>query len=121
MLHQHREPAVRLCAGMRTWIQGPVCDPLVMAGNTWDDRMTPRPRVEPRIEHVRTCWTFRGPSGRDITCGVYRVETGIELRVERAGEFLRSQLFRVENAALEHEAATWKQALIAKGFTEIAP
>jgi hypothetical protein len=89
-----------------------------MAGNTWEDRMNPRQRADPRFEHVRTCWTFLGPSGREITCGVFRVETGVELRVERAGELVRSQLFLGENAALEREAADWKQALLAKGFTE---
>lgn len=86
--------------------------------NTWEDRMTPRLRVGPRIERVRECWRVRGSSGREVTCSVYRVETGIELRVERAGELLRSHLFRVETAALEHEASTWKRALLEKGFTE---
>jgi hypothetical protein len=37
---------------------------------------------EPRIEHLATLWTVRGPSNRDLTCGAYRVQTGLELRVE---------------------------------------
>jgi|SoiMethySBSTD1v2_1073268.scaffolds.fasta_scaffold08850_1 hypothetical protein len=34
--------------------------------------------VEPRVE---TCWALVGPSRRPLTCGIYRTEFGLEIRV----------------------------------------
>ena len=34
--------------------------------------------LAPRIE---TCWTLLGPSRRPLTCGIYRTDVGLEVRV----------------------------------------
>ena len=52
-----------------------------------------RTPLEPTIRHVNDFWTLRGPSGRDLTCSVYKVEGGRELRTEyNATELVASKL-----------------------------
>ena len=78
---------------------------------------------EPRIEHLATLWTVRGPSNRDLTCCAYRVQTGLELRVEYGPEdIVASQLFRGRDAdeRLCEKADVGRLTLIATGFREIA-
>ena len=78
---------------------------------------------EPRIEHLTTFWTVRGPSNRDLTCSAYRVQTGLELRVEYGPQdIVASQLFRGRDAdeQLAEKADAGRLTLIAKGFREIA-
>ena len=78
---------------------------------------------EPRIEHLATFWTVRGPSNRDLTCSAYRVQTGLELRVEYGPEdIVASQLFRGRHAdeRLCQKADVGRLTLIATGFREIA-
>ena len=60
---------------------------------TWDERMTPRPRPESRLELLEVCWRFVGVSQRVVTCGIYGVQTGVEVRVGYSAEdILRTQL-----------------------------
>ena len=78
---------------------------------------------EPRIEHLATLWTVRGPSNRDLTCCAYRVQTGLELRIEYSPEdIVASQLFRGRHAdeRLCQKADVGRLTLIATGFREIA-
>jgi len=58
---------------------------------TWQDRMTPRPPEEPRLELVVPCWRMRGPSGHVLSCAIYRTDAGLEVRVGYAQDLLRSQ------------------------------
>ena len=78
--------------------------------------------LEPRIEHLATFWTVRGPSNRDLTCSAYRVQTGLELRVEYGPEdIVASHLFRRRDAEqLAEKADVGRLTLIARGFREIA-
>ena len=78
---------------------------------------------EPRIEHLATLWTVRGPSNRDLTCCAYKVQTGLELRVEYGPEdIVASQLFQGRDAdeRLCEKADVGRLTLIATGFREIA-
>jgi hypothetical protein len=77
---------------------------------------------EPRIEHFATFWTMRGPSNRDLTCSAYRVQTGLELRVEYGPEdIVASHLFRGRDAdELAEKADAGRLTLMATGFREIA-
>ena len=56
---------------------------------TWDDRMTPRPPREPRLDLLETCWRFLGPSRRVFECGIYRTDVGLELRAGYGPDDLR--------------------------------
>jgi hypothetical protein len=76
----------------------------------------------PLSEHLATFWTLRGPSGRDLTCSAYHVETGLELRVEyNPQELVATELFRGVDAdeRLAAKADTGRLMLILKGFHEI--
>jgi len=78
---------------------------------------------EPRIEHLATLWTVRGPSNRDLTCSAYRVQTGLELRVEYGPEdIVASHPFPGGDAdvQLAETADAGRLTLIARGFREIA-
>jgi hypothetical protein len=89
---------------------------------TREERMTPRPPEEPRLDHVATLFRVRGASGRSLRCAVYRVETGRELRLEYEdrNDLLRSQLFRVrDDNAIATLADGWHRALVAKGFEDL--
>jgi hypothetical protein len=63
-----------------------------------------------------------GPSKRPLRCATYRVETGIELRLEYEddGDLMRSQLFRSKDAdAIATLADEWHRILRNKGFEEL--
>ena len=78
---------------------------------------------EPRIEHLATFWTVRGPSNRNLTCSAYRVQTALELRVEYGPEdIVASHRFRGRHAdeKLAEKADAGRLTLIARGFREVA-
>ena len=81
--------------------------------------MTPRPRPNPRVELLEVSWRFVGPSQRVLECGLYAVETGLEVRVGYSAEdIVRTQL--VPDIGIARElAAAWRLALVEKGFTEV--
>jgi hypothetical protein len=62
----------------------------------------------------------RGATQRPLRCALYRVATGLELRLEyedRTDDVQRSHLFRVRNDdAIATMADEWHAALIEKGF-----
>lgn len=79
----------------------------------------PPPRPAPKSEHRATFFTATGPSGRPLTCAVYEVATGLELRLSYSDDdVMRSELFRgVDREERLAEAAdAWRLRLIGKGF-----
>jgi hypothetical protein len=86
------------------------------AVTTWEERFRKRePRI-PQLTLLETCWRLRGPSGRILTCGVYRTDApGLEVRVGYSEEdLLRSQRTADIGSAREL-AEEWRQAVLAKG------
>jgi hypothetical protein len=72
---------------------------------------------------LATFWTLRGISGRDLTRSAYRIETGLELRVEYGPQdIVASELFRGTDAdeRLAEKADIGRRTLLAQGFREIA-
>jgi hypothetical protein len=60
-----------------------------------------------------------GPTGKAITCELWEVGTGLEVRAMRTGELHRSELcrgLRARDEAAVH-SEDWRQALLVKGFT----
>lgn len=87
----------------------------------WDGvRRMPVRQDPPAPERfVATVWAFTGNAKPPITCELWEVATGLELRVTRAGEFYTTQLCRdAEDAAIHADA--WAAALRAKGFIEVS-
>jgi hypothetical protein len=74
----------------------------------------------PDERHVATLWSMRGPTGKPITCEIWQVATGLEVRAMRAGELYRSQLCRgpVPRDEAIAVANSWRRVLSAKGFSE---
>ena len=80
--------------------------------------MTPRPPREPQLRIGETCWRMKGPSGRMLECGIYRVATGLEVRCGYGpDDLLRSQMAPDIGTARE-TAEQWRQAVLAKGGFE---
>jgi hypothetical protein len=91
----------------------------------WDNVRgeNPRPAAPPPLLHLlETCWRMKTPSGRIVTCGIYRTDgPGIEVRAGVSeDDLLRSQRTAKIGSAREI-AAEWRQAVIAKGgFEELS-
>jgi hypothetical protein len=85
--------------------------------------MTPRPPRMPRIEQLATLFRMRGASRRPLRCALYRIESGVELRLEyedRADDVLQTQLFRSRDEdAIATLANDWHAKLEATGFEEL--
>lgn len=92
-----------------------------MTGLQWPPRFPVRKKPEPEQTLIAILWTMTGPSGRVITCDAWSIETGIEVRVSRAGELVRSQLCRGPSAQTEavRHADEWHATLVLNGFTEV--
>jgi hypothetical protein len=85
-------------------------------------RFVPRPPRDAPERHLHTFWTMVGPTGKAITCELWELATGLEVRAMRASELPRSELCRgplARDEAAVH-AEDWRQALLAKGFTATA-
>jgi hypothetical protein len=81
----------------------------------WDQRMTRRPDVEPRLDLVETCWQFKGPnSQRVISCGVYRTDAGLEVRVGYSSDDIVRTERAIEIGSARDLAAEWRRALHAR-------
>src|SRR5688572_14049813 len=92
--------------------------------NTWEERMRPRsPAPLPQLELVATFFRVQGASKRPMRCCVYRVPTGVELRLEYEDreDLQRSQLFPVQDdEAISAMADNWRLKLLATGnFQEL--
>lgn len=75
-----------------------------------------------RLERLAAFWTLRGPSGRDLTCAAFRVETGLELGTFYSPDaVVATELFRGTEAdeRLAAKADAWRLTLLQKGFREI--
>ena len=81
----------------------------------------PSPPKPPKNILRATLFHMAGPSGRPLTCAVFEVETGLELRLSYGNDVVRWQLFRgVDREKRLAEAAdTWRLALLEKDFTVI--
>lgn len=86
----------------------------------WSSIYTPVERREVQVceRFVCTVWSMAGASGKVITCNMWETAFGLELRVTRSGEFIRSQLCREGEIEAATVADEWALALEAKGFTE---
>ena len=82
----------------------------------------PRPPVQlPLLLLLETCWRMKTPSGRVVSCGIYRTDgPGLEVRAGLSeDDLLRSQR-TAEIGSARELAEEWRQAVIAKGgFTEL--
>ena len=78
------------------------------------------PRAEPPpLERIELCWRMKGPSGKVLTCGVYRVAQGVEVRCGYGeDDLIPSQFARGRrHRALEEPLALLK-ALRPSGVTQ---
>ena len=86
---------------------------------TWDERFTPAPTREAQLALVEMCWRMKGPSGRILDCGIYRIETGLEIRCGYGPDDLLRSQHAAEIGTARELAEQWRQAAIAKGgFSE---
>ncbi len=82
--------------------------------------MTPRAPVVPRLTLVEMAWRMRSlrTSTRILECGVYRIDTGWEVRAGYSPDILlRSQLCATIDIARAC-ADAWRQTVVAKGGFE---
>jgi hypothetical protein len=86
----------------------------------WDARMTRRPDPEPRRDLVETAWRFTAPSGRTLSCSIFRTDVGLEIRVGYSEEDLLYSKRAVDNEHAREIAAELREAVVVKGgFTEV--
>jgi hypothetical protein len=88
----------------------------------WDNiRNTESRRAsEPLLHRLETCWRLRAPSGRVITCGIYRTEgPGLEVRAGFSDDDLLRSQRTAEIGSARDLADEWRRAVLTKsGFTE---
>lgn len=80
--------------------------------------MTRQPTREPRLDRVEVCWRLVGPSRKVIECGIYRTDAGLEVRCGYSDDDLVRSQFAIELGAARDLAEAWKQAALAKGFSD---
>ena len=90
---------------------------------TWQERMTPRPPREPRLELVELCWRMRSQqkATRILECGIYRTDAGLEVR---AGYGVQDLLYSVVVMNVDRgraRAGELRQAVVDKGGFEELP
>ncbi len=70
---------------------------------------------------IEMLWRVLGPSNKPIVCGIYQDAAGLEVRChyeESIDALIRSE--RAADIDIARDIAdAWKQAVIAKGFTEL--
>jgi hypothetical protein len=84
---------------------------------TWDERMAPHQKQEPRLDLVETCWRMRSlqKATRILECGIYRTDAGLEVRCGYGeDDLLRSQT-APEIGTARDIAEQWRRAVMAKG------
>ena len=70
----------------------------VDGNNVGDSRQTSD--AKPKLELVERCWRMRTVAdAREVVCGIYQVEYGLEVRAEYRDDLLRSQWARDLDAA----------------------
>ena len=67
-----------------------------------------------------TFFHVAGPSGRLVTCAVFEVETGLELRLSYGDTLMRRHVFcgADRDGQCVEAAALWRAVLLEKGFVE---
>ena len=92
----------------------------MLPGDTTRAVNTTSAAVGERGERIRTLWHMESPSGRAITCALYQLSQGFELRAGE-GDDDRLLFQRVETArAAEVFAATWLAAAETQGFRQLS-
>ena len=91
-----------------------------MSSGPWEERMTPRPKPEARLDLIEVCWRVVGPSEKVIECGIYQTDVGLDVRVGYTIEHLIRSQFAVQIGAAREIVAAWKHAAIEKGFVEVS-
>lgn len=86
---------------------------------TWEERMTPRPPQEPRLQLLEPAWRLQSPTGRIVACGLYGTDKpGVEVRAGFSeDDVIRTQQCPEIGAAREL-ATSWRDAAIEKGWSE---
>ena len=89
----------------------------------WDNVRGEKPRQRlalPALDLLETSWRVKAPSGGLITCGVYRTDApGLEVRAGFSGDDLLRSQRTLEIGSAREVAEQWRQAVLAKGFTEV--
>jgi hypothetical protein len=87
----------------------------------WNHVYTPAAPAGPSAPALlEVCWQLRAPSGRVITCGIYRdAAPGLDVRCGFSEEDLLRSQRSPEIGSARELAETWRHAVIAKGFVEI--
>lgn len=91
---------------------------------TWEERMTPAPRREPRLELVETVWQMRSQqkATRILECGVYRTDVGLEVRCGYGADDLLYSMAVAEIGSGRELAEQLRLTVVAKGgFEALAP
>jgi hypothetical protein len=92
----------------------------------WDNvrgEKLPAPVAPPMLHLLETCWRLKAPSGRVVSCGIYRTEgPGVEVSAGFSDEDLLRSQRTAEIGSARETAEEWRQAVIAKGgFTNLPP
>lgn len=76
------------------------------------------PKREVPARHVRTFWTLTDLTGQSISCQLWAVTAGLELRSLSDDEPCQSVLCRGSHAEVEAamHAEDWRRALLEAGF-----
>ncbi len=78
-----------------------------------------RHTAAPQLDLRMVYWRMTSPSGKTLTCALYRTAAGLEVRCDYGGDdLIRSQFARDLETAGDL-AATWKTAALTRaGFVE---
>ncbi len=84
-------------------------------------RVDAKPADVPTATLVEVSWQLRAPSGRVITCGIYRDSApGLDVRAQFSDDDLLRSQRAPEIGTARDVAAEWKRAALAKGgFAEV--
>ena len=89
---------------------------ITVVSDPWT-RPEPVPPSEPMLAHVRDVWTLHGIQST-VTASIYRNTFGLELRIDLAGELMRTQLSRHGEQPLILRAERVKAELMEQGWFE---
>ena len=73
----------------------------------------------PPLTLLETCWEMTSRRGRVLSCGVFSMIVGLEVRCGYSeDDLIRSQYARELRTARE-SATDWKRGALEKGFSEV--
>src|SRR5687768_7319430 len=80
-----------------------------------------RPKEPAPLDLIEMSWRVRTPSGRVLTCGIYRnAAPGLEVRAGFSEDDLVRSQRTAEISSARELAAEWRLAVLAKGGSSIA-